>query len=80
MEKPTISAREAEILTMLSLGLNSFQIADRLFISHHTVRTHRKNILRKLRVSSSLLAIRLYLQNEIIIQDAPMEFNPLQAA
>jgi len=80
MDKPTISAREAEILRMLSLGMNSFQIADTLFISHHTVRTHRKNILRKLRVGSSLLAVRLFLQKEIIVQELPSDVHVVQAA
>jgi len=68
MGKPTITFREAEILKMISQGFNSFQIADSLFISHHTVRTHRKNILRKLRVNNSLNAIRLFLQKEVEIQ------------
>ncbi|MCB0735172.1 MAG: response regulator transcription factor [Flavobacteriales bacterium] len=40
----TITKRELKILELLSEGLSSEEIADRLFISKHTVSTHRKNI------------------------------------
>ena len=39
-----LSPRETTILRLVSLGLNNRQIADQLFISSHTVMTHRKNI------------------------------------
>lgn len=42
-----LSERESQVLSLISLGLTSAQIADKLFISQHTVNTHRKNILRK---------------------------------
>lgn len=68
MDKPSISAREEEILVLISNGLSSAEIADRLFISCHTVNTHRKNILRKLRTKSSFAAISMYLQEQIHVQ------------
>ena len=50
---PTIlSKREREIIILVTKGLKSKDIADKLFISHHTVATHRKNIMRKLAVSN----------------------------
>jgi regulator of cell morphogenesis and NO signaling len=42
-----LTAREQEVLAALALGLSNKQIADRLFISTHTVISHRKNIARK---------------------------------
>lgn len=42
-----LSERESQVLSLISLGFTSAQIADKLFISQHTVNTHRKNILRK---------------------------------
>ncbi|MCK5906792.1 MAG: helix-turn-helix transcriptional regulator [Flavobacteriales bacterium] len=39
--------REVEILKEVARGLTNAEIADKLFISKHTVITHRKNILRK---------------------------------
>lgn len=47
-----LSKREKEVLIKISLGLSSKEIADDLFLSKHTVETHRKNLLRKLEVSN----------------------------
>jgi DNA-binding CsgD family transcriptional regulator len=47
------SNREIEIIQMIADGLNSRGIADRLFISQETVKSHRKNILRKSGCTSS---------------------------
>ncbi len=42
-----LSKRELEITKLIAEGLNAEEIGERLFISSHTVRTHRKNILKK---------------------------------
>ena len=47
-----LSAREVEVLLLLDEHLGTDQIARRLFISEHTVRSHVKSLLRKLGVSS----------------------------
>jgi DNA-binding NarL/FixJ family response regulator len=47
-----LSARELEVLLLLDEHLGTDQIAKRLFISEHTVRSHVKSLLRKLNVSS----------------------------
>ena len=47
-----LSARELEVLLLLDEHLGTDQIATRLFISEHTVRSHVKSLLRKLDVSS----------------------------
>jgi DNA-binding CsgD family transcriptional regulator len=44
---PGFSVRELEILRCISDGFNSEQIAEKLFLSVHTVNTHRRNILEK---------------------------------
>lgn len=41
------SDREFEIIKQIGSGLSSEQIADKLFLSVHTVNTHRRNILKK---------------------------------
>jgi two-component system nitrate/nitrite response regulator NarL len=47
-----VSARELEVLLLLDEHLATDEIAKRLFISEHTVRSHVKSLLRKLEVSS----------------------------
>ena len=47
-----LSARELEVLLLLDRHLSTEEIAQRLFISEHTVRSHVKNLMAKLGVSS----------------------------
>ncbi len=47
-----LSEREKEILKQVALGLTNAEIADKLFISQHTVITHRKNITSKLGIKT----------------------------
>ncbi|MGC9374533.1 MAG: response regulator transcription factor [Bacteroidales bacterium] len=47
-----ISSREASIVKYIALGYTNKEIADKLFISTHTVVTHRKNITRKLGIKT----------------------------
>jgi DNA-binding NarL/FixJ family response regulator len=53
----TLSAREQEILELLSQGKVSKEIADQLGISYHTVRVHLKHIYEKLHVRSQAEAL-----------------------
>jgi DNA-binding NarL/FixJ family response regulator len=52
IDKYLLSKREVEILTYLLVGKSSKQIAEELFISKHTVDTHRRNILEKTQLNS----------------------------
>ncbi|HLO59360.1 MAG TPA: LuxR C-terminal-related transcriptional regulator [Bacteroidales bacterium] len=47
-----ISQREKEVLRLVALGMTNREIADRLYISAHTVITHRKNITAKLGIKT----------------------------
>ena len=53
----SLSARERQILTLMSEGLGNTDIADRLSISEKTVRNHTSNIFDKLGVWSRAQAI-----------------------
>ncbi len=53
-----LSSREKEILNLIASGYISKQIADKLFVSVHTVNTHRQNILGKLKTGNMAAAIR----------------------
>ena len=48
----SLSARELEVLLLLDEHLGTDEVAARLYISEHTVRSHVKSLLRKLGVSS----------------------------
>jgi len=46
---PDMSQREYEIIRLIESGLSSKEIAEKLFLSVHTVNTHRRNVLKKAR-------------------------------
>lgn len=48
----TLTEREKDVLKLLVQGLSNKEVADKLFISAHTVMSHRKNISRKLNIKS----------------------------
>lgn len=52
-EQQTLSVREKEIVTCVVKGMTNREIADKLFLSTHTVITHRRNIARKLQIHSA---------------------------
>lgn len=51
-ENVELSNREIDVLVALAKGLTNKEISDQLFISVHTVITHRKNIVRKTGIKS----------------------------
>ena len=60
------SKREKEIIRHMTNGLTSKEIAERLHISNDTVRTHRKNILRKAGVTNTISLIKYAIINSIL--------------
>jgi DNA-binding NarL/FixJ family response regulator len=60
----SLSDREMDILKELVNGLEYKQIAEKLFISPHTVRKHISNIYEKLHVNSKTQAVKLALKNK----------------
>lgn len=61
-----LSRREIEIIKLLAEGFTSVQIGEKLFISDHTVRTHRKNILRKTGAVNTTQLVQFALNNHIL--------------
>lgn len=61
-----ISAREIEIIRMIAEGYSNKEIADKLFLSIHTVNTHRRNIMNKLGVNNTAGIVMFAVKENII--------------
>jgi DNA-binding CsgD family transcriptional regulator len=61
-EDTDLSDREMEILELTVEGLDYKQTAQKLYVSHHTVRAHIYNIYKKLHVTSKAQAVKLALK------------------
>lgn len=61
-----LSERELEILNQLCQGHNYKVIAEALFVSGHTVRTHIKNIYKKLHVNSRAEAVSKAMKDKLV--------------
>ena len=58
LEKLGISKREKEVLDLIAIGLSNQEIADKLFVSLNTVKTHSSNLFQKLEVSRRTQAVQ----------------------
>lgn len=65
-EKPPLTPREIDVITLVSKGFTSKTAAGKLFISELTVVKHRKNIIRKLGVKNLAEAVSYAASNGII--------------
>jgi DNA-binding NarL/FixJ family response regulator len=66
-----LSQRETEILGWMAEGLDTQSVADKLGITHATVRTHTANALTKLAVHSKVEAVVLLIRHGKVASDAP---------
>jgi DNA-binding CsgD family transcriptional regulator len=70
VRKGPLSKREREVLEMLAEGLNGAEIAEKLFLSPETVRTHVRNAMAKLGASTRSHAVALALGRHEIAPQA----------
>lgn len=63
---PNLTAREIQVVELISLGMRNKEIGAALGISEGTVQVHVKNILAKFRVQDRTAAVRVALQRGII--------------
>ncbi len=61
-----LTEREKEILQLLTEGLPMPRIAEKIFLSYHTVRDHVKNIYQKLHVASATEAVAKALKEKLV--------------
>lgn len=62
----SLSRREREIVGLLADGLTTKEAADQLFVSEHTIRKHRENMMRKINAKSSAQLIAYAVQRGFI--------------
>ncbi len=65
-EATSLSPREVDVTRLIAEGYTNKEIAGKLFLSVHTVQTHRKNIMRKLGLRSSSELVRYAISIGII--------------
>lgn len=53
-----LSRREIEVLQLISQGLTTGEIADKLFLSKRTIETHRQNMMEKMQVKNTAALIK----------------------
>ena len=68
IEKTHLTKREIEMIKLIADGKQAQEIADLLFLSLHTVNTHRKNILKKLKLNNVADLVRFAFENHLIDQ------------
>lgn len=69
-----LTAREREILVCVVKGMTNKKIAEHLFLSQHTVVTHRRNIGQKLQIKSPS-ALTLYAMMHNLIQSSDINIH-----
>ena len=75
-EPVSLSARELEVIKLIAEGSTNGQVAEKLFLSTHTVNTHRKNIMNKLGVNNTA-AIVMYAVKTQLVSPNKFLFSPV---
>ena len=65
-EPTDLSKREFEVLELIAKGYRTVDIAEKLFVSIHTINSHRKNILKKLNLKSPAQLIVYALESKLV--------------
>jgi len=65
----SLSRREKEILKLIANGATSKKVADQLFISISTVKSHRNNIMKKLKVNDMASLVKVAIRKGVVAAD-----------
>lgn len=60
----TLTSRESEVMELVCEGLTNDEIAKRLIITVHTVKSHIESIIYKLRAKNRTSAVYIFCQNK----------------
>ncbi|MBB3839345.1 DNA-binding NarL/FixJ family response regulator [Runella defluvii] len=66
VQVPFLTRREKEVLGLISEGMTNNEIAEKLFVSPATVKTHRENLLMKFEVANTAALIKLAAQQGLL--------------
>jgi DNA-binding CsgD family transcriptional regulator len=58
-----LTPTELRVAAMIKKGLPSLRIADKLCVSLHTIKSHRRNIRKKLKIENSAINLESYLRS-----------------
>jgi DNA-binding CsgD family transcriptional regulator len=67
----SLSRRERQVLVLLGAGLSNSEIAERLFVSLHTVKTYLRTSYRKIGVARRSQAVLWVMANQRLLADPP---------
>jgi len=70
-KKESITLRESEVLKLVVEGYSNKEIAEKLFITHHTVKAHLSQVFKKLGVTNrTSAAVKIKENSSILLQDS----------
>lgn len=67
LKTPYITKREKEILYLMSQGYNTPEIAQKLFISYHTVENHKRNLRKKTHTKTSSALLTYVITHNLLL-------------
>jgi DNA-binding NarL/FixJ family response regulator len=62
-----LSERELQVLSLIAEGLTNNEIGDRIFLSAHTVASHRKNLMKKFKASNNVDLVIRAIKHRILV-------------
>lgn len=71
-----VSEREMEVIKLIAEGLSNKEVADKLFLSTHTITTHRKNIMAKLGLNNTAGLVLFAVRENLVSPDHFSYTNP----
>ncbi|HCA06125.1 LuxR C-terminal-related transcriptional regulator [Chryseobacterium sp.] len=67
VDKPYITKREKDVLKLMAQGFNSPEIAEKLFLSYHTVENHKRNLRKKTNTKTSAELIAFTMNHSLLV-------------